>query len=85
MGENIEVFYTGGGIWLAEVDANEEEYAVVSSEASEFLALYKKVEEDDEKYFPEDMVLAQNKAELSPNLRALYDRLLSELKKEVEV
>lgn len=84
MNKNIEIFYTGGGIWMAEVDVNENEYAAVSSEAPEYLTIYEKVE-GEEKYFPEDMILAQKSDELSPELKELHGELLKALKEKVEV
>lgn len=84
MNNKIEVFYTGGGIWLAEVDVNENEYAAVNSEAPEFLAIYTKVE-GEEKYLPDDMTLAQTSDELNQELKEIHGELLKALKEKVEV
>lgn len=46
--ENIEIFYTGGGITLAETDLNENEYAVVSSDSPNYLTIYNR-DDDNEK------------------------------------
>lgn len=79
MAEKIEVFYTGGGITLAEVDIDPTHYAVVSSEAPDFLSVYKNT--DGEKtYLPDDMVLSSPKEEIAPEYKALYMKMLDKLK-----
>lgn len=75
----IEVFYTCGGIWLSEMDLNENEYAVVSTEYPNELAIYTKEDEDD-KYHPEDMILAQHKDELEEEHLVIYNKLYKALK-----
>lgn len=77
----VEVFYTCGGVWLSEVDLNENEYAVVSTEYPNELAIYTKEDEDD-KYHPEDMILVENKNDLPNELRKIYDTLYTELMKK---
>lgn len=76
----LEVFYTGGGIWLAEINLNETIYGVVSSEAPEYFTVYKYCE-DGEKYLPEDMVESKHKSELDSLQIIVYERLVKELKK----
>ena len=44
-GCEIEVFYTGGGIWLAEKDLNNGTYAVISSDWQHCLNIFKNAEE----------------------------------------
>ena len=78
MAHNIEVFYTGGGITLAEAPIDRERYAVVSSEAPEFLAVYKKTE--DEPHLPEDMLLSAKHDNLTPELQELHGVMVEKLK-----
>lgn len=72
----IEAFYTGGGIWIAQAYVDEMSYAVVSSEAPEYLTIYR---ENDEKYLPEDMVLSMKAENMSLEYRVLHDRMLSKI------
>lgn len=72
----IEAFYTGGGIWIAQTYIDEMSYAVVSSEAPEYLTIYL---ENDEKYLPEDMVLSMKAENMSLEYRVLHDRMLSKI------
>ena len=79
MAEKIEVFYTGGGITLAEADVDATRYAVVSSEAPDFLSVYTYT--DGEKtYLPDDMILSTPQEELAPEYKALYMKMLDKLK-----
>ena len=78
---NIEKFYTGGGIWLAESVLNEKgDYAVVSSDYPEVLSIYHKAEE---KYMPEDMFFSEHYSKLEADLISLHLEMFLELK-EVE-
>ena len=77
----IEVFNTGGGIWLAEVNLKDNQYAVVSSDAPEYLAVYQYEKAEDDKYYPEDMISDQHKDELSEELKKVYEKLLLALAK----
>lgn len=79
----VDVFYTGGGIWLAEADVSADSFAVVSSDYPLELVLYKNVEE--ERYYPEDMISATHKDKLSSELRAIYDKLFEELSKKAPI
>lgn len=74
----IEVFYTGGGIWIAEnyLDEYGMTYAVVSSEAPEYLTIYR---ENEEKHLPEDMILSMCAENMSLEYKILHDRMLSKL------
>jgi hypothetical protein len=74
----IEVFYTGGGITLAEADLGER-YAVVSTECPECIAIYNKVE-GEEPYMPEDMVASLSEEEMDEETKALYLEMLGALK-----
>ena len=78
---NIETFYTGGGIWLAESTLNEKgDYAVVSSDYPEVLSIYHKSEE---KYMPEDMFFSEHYSKLEADLLSLYLEMVLELKEIV--
>ena len=79
---NIETFYTGGGIWLAQYDAGDGYYAVVSSDAPEYLSIYRKTEEEDELYLPENMVSNKAYNELSSVQKEMHEILRKELEKE---
>ena len=78
MKTKIEVFNTGGGITLAEANINQEQYAVVSTEATEFLTIYKRTE--DEAYLPEDMVMSIKEDEMTDEFKGLYAAMLKALK-----
>lgn len=78
MANKIEVFYTGGGITLAEVDIDATLYAVVSSDAPDFLAIYTHAE--DEKYLPEDMLVCSSIEEIPTEYQALYTEMRDKLK-----
>ena len=76
----IEVFSTGGGIWLAETVINDKgDYAVVSSECPEVLSLYHKA---DEPYMAEDMYLSKPWDELDLEHCAIHGSLCLELQKK---
>lgn len=72
----IEAFYTGGGIWIAQTNLDEMTYVVVSSEAPEYLTIYR---ESDEKYLPEDMLLSMRVEKMDLEYRILHDRMLSKI------
>ena len=77
---NIDKFYTGGGIWLAESILNEAgDYAVVSSECPEILSLYHKAKE---KYMPEDMYFSEHYSKLEADLSSLHLEMVLELREE---
>ena len=77
---NIEVFYTGGGIWLAEAIINDKgDYAVVNNECPEVLSLYHKAAE---KYMEEDMYLSKPWDELNVENADIHARLCLALQKE---
>lgn len=83
---NIEVFYTGGGIWLAEAVINEEgDYAVIDSEYPECLSVYHKAENEEEKYMPEDMYISKTWDELPTELSLLHGRMFLALKKKCDI
>ena len=74
----IEVFYTGGGITLAEADLGER-YAVICTEYPNCLSIYNRVE-GEEPYMPEDMVASLTEEEMDEETRALYLEMLGALK-----
>lgn len=78
MANKIEVFYTGGGITLAEAYIDKTLYAVVSSDAPDFLAIYTHAE--DEKYLPEDMLVCSSIEEIPTEYQALYTEMRDKLK-----
>ena len=79
---NIETFYTGGGIWISQYDAGDGYYAVVRSDAPEFLGIYRKTEEEDELYLPENMVSSKAYNELSSVQKEIHEILRKELEKK---
>ena len=78
MTNKIDVFSTGGGITLAEADVSSDQYAVVSTEAPEFMSVYKRA--DNEAYLPEDMLMSVTEADMTDELKPLYKEMLKALK-----
>lgn len=74
-----ETFYTGGGIWLSQYDAGDGYYAVVSSDCPDCLGIYRKTEDEDELYLPENMVSSKNLDELNAEQREVHAILKAEL------
>lgn len=74
---HIEIYGTCGGITLAEVDVTPDTYATVSTEAPEYLTLYKKT--DDEPHMPEDMLLSAKRDDLTPELQELHVVMVEKL------
>lgn len=68
----VETFYTGGGIWLSQYDAGGGYYAVVSSECPELLSIYRKTDDEDELYLPENMVSSKEIHELNTEQREVH-------------
>ena len=77
---NIETFYTGGGITLAETDLNDNVYAVVSSDAPQYLTIYNRTEDNDKTYLPDDMVSSTPEEKLTSDLKPLYLKMVEKLK-----
>jgi hypothetical protein len=76
----IEVFYTGGGIWLAETVINDKgDYAVVNNECPEILSIYHKAEE---KYMEDDMYLSKPWDELSDEMALTHAMMFQALRKK---
>jgi hypothetical protein len=74
----IEVFYTGGGITLAEADLGAQ-YAVIGTDYPGFISIYNRVE-GEEPYMPEDMVASLSEQEMDAETKALYLEMLEALK-----
>lgn len=81
MNEKIEVFYTGGGIWIAEANLENNKYAVINSEDPSYMGVYLYEKAEDGKYYPEDMISDQHKDELEGELKEVYEKLLIALAK----
>lgn len=79
MTTKIEIFYTGGGITLAEADVDEKRYAVVSSDAPEYFTVYA-CADGEKTYLPDDMVSSTSKEKLQPEIKALYCEMIDKLK-----
>lgn len=77
----VDVFYTGGGIWIAEADLGENKYAVVNSEDPEYMGVYLYEQAEDGKYYPEDMLSDHHKDELEGEFKEVYEKLLIALAK----
>lgn len=75
----VETFSTGGGIWLSQYDAGGGYYAVVSSECPELLSIYRKTDDEDELYLPENMVSSKEIHELNAEQREVHAILKAEL------
>lgn len=80
--KKVEVFYTGGGIWLSEMDLGNGTYAVVDSEYNDCLSIYKEAEE---KYMPEDMILSEGVAKLDLEQMKIYRALVNALKEKTDL
>lgn len=78
----IEVFSTGGGIWLAEVTLAQT-YGVVSSECPDVLTVYHKA--DTEKYLPENMLFSLKAKDLPPSNKAIYEEMRQALEAKVGI
>ena len=79
---NIEIFYTGGGITLAETDLNENEYAVVSSDSPDYLTIYNRDDDNEKSYLPDDMIVSTPKEKLTSNIKPLYIKMIEKLNLE---
>lgn len=76
----VEVFYTGGGIWLAEMNLENGTYAVVDSDYDTALCIYNYPENEEEKYMPEDMIFSDEVQNLDKEHMKIYTQLLEALK-----
>lgn len=80
-----EVFYTGGGIWLAELDLQNGTYAVVDSDYHDCLSVYNYPEEGEEQYMPEDMIFSKGVDQLDSEQMKIYNKLYKALKEKVSL
>ena len=78
----IETFYTGGGIWISQHDAGDGHYAVVDSEHPEYFSIYRKTEDEDDLFLPENMVSSKAYNELGSTQKEMYKLLIEELKQK---
>lgn len=76
----IDVYYTGGDIWLSEGILPNGKIAVVSNDFPEVLSVYKKPI-DDIWYLPEDIIFSKDHNELDAEYRKIYNQLLHRLSK----
>ena len=79
MKHKIELHYTGGGVTLVEAEVDAERYAVVSSDAPEFLTVYKQTD-NEILYLPEDMVASLTEQDMNTETKKLYKEMLGKLK-----
>lgn len=75
----IDVFYTGGGITLAEATLDGGRYAVVSTDNRDCISIYNE-NEDNEPYMPEDMLGSFTVEDMDVGIKALYFDMLEALK-----
>lgn len=80
-----EVFYTGGGIWLAELDLQNGTYAVVDSDYYTAICIYQYPEDGEEQYMPEDMIFSDEVQNLDLEQMKIYNRLYEALKEKVSL
>lgn len=82
--KDIEVFYTGGGIWLAGMYTSNNIYYIVDSEFTDCLTCYNHENEDDDTDYPcQDMVFSKEISELTDYEKTIYNDLLTELKNKM--
>ena len=79
----VEVFYTGGGIWLAEMNLENGTYAVVDSDYDTALSIYKYPEEGEEQYMSEDMIFSDEVQNLDKEHMKIYNQLLEALQEKI--
>ncbi len=79
----VEVFYTGGGIWLAEMNLENGTYAVVDSDYDTALSIYKYPEDGEEQYMSEDMIFSDEVQNLDKEHMKIYNQLLEALQEKI--
>ena len=79
----VEVFYTGGGIWLAEMNLENGTYAVVDSDYDTALCIYNYPENEEEQYMPEDMIFSDEVQNLDKEHMKIYTQLLEALQEKI--
>lgn len=78
----VEVFYTGGGIWLAEMNLENGTYATISSDYHEAMCIYKY--SDDEPYMTEDMIFCDEVQNFNSEQLKIHTKLYEALKEKVD-
>lgn len=78
MTTNIKTYYTGGNITIAESSLTGNQYAVVSSDALDFLTIYA-YSEGETTYLPEDMISSIHKIEMPSKMKPMYNAMVKEL------
>ncbi len=81
----IEVIYTGGGIWLACKNLDENRYAIVGDDFEEGIAIYDRRDEESYKgdEWPcQNMVECYGESEMPKAYRKLYKEMYKQLLKE---
>lgn len=81
--KKINVFYSGGGIWIAEKNIDKNRYAIVSSDFIDCLTIYEETR-DREKYYPQDMLFSEHKDKLNEIGKEIYNTLKEALEKEMQ-
>lgn len=79
----VEVFYTGGGIWLAEMNLENGTYAVVDSDYDTALCIYKYPVDGEEQYMAEDMIFSDEVQNLDNEHMKIYNQLLEALQEKI--
>ena len=79
----IDVYYTGGGIWLASAFISKNIYVTYSDECPECLAFYDKSQEDDYETYPcMEMIDCKEMYQMSASEKKLYKQIKEKLEKE---
>lgn len=81
----IEVIYTGGGIWLACKNLDENRYAIVGDDFEEGIAIYDRREEDSwggDEWPCQNMVECYGESEMPKAYRKIYKEMCKQLLKE---
>lgn len=78
---NIEVYYTGGGVWIAEKDLQNGTFATVDTDCVDCLTIYKDTTEE-ERYTNDNMIYSADKNELNEEHKKIYDELLKAIRKQ---
>lgn len=79
MTNSVQTFYTGGGITIAEVNVDKTHYAVVSSDAPDYITVYRYNTDNETTYLSEDMVSCLSKENITSELQPLYAKMVAAL------
>ena len=71
---DFAIYYTGGGIWIAEAKKSNGQYCTVESSCMDCLSLFNPPSRGDEedKFMPDDMVWSKGPEELTSYQMGLY-------------